>query len=142
VISMDALFGALVALAALLVGACLPPGWGGQADTSRTHQGVSDPVIIGRPLQVNTEVARVPVVVTGPNPELELEVTVHCYIGFRNGIGCANLRQAASYVAAVIREFAPPFEDPKVVALWQTVEGRFKMAGGKVLYIVRHQDFP
>jgi hypothetical protein len=104
--------------------------------------GPSDPSMIGKPMKAGTELARIPVSITGPDPKLSVEVIAACHIGFRNGIGCANLRQAATYVAAIIREFSPVFDDPAKVALWQAVESRFRTAGGATMFVVRDANRP
>lgn len=105
-------------------------------DRGRLNQGVSDSEIIGKPLQAGTELARVPVLVTGPAPNLDIQLAAWAYIGFRNGIGCSNLRQAATCVGRIIRDFTPLLEGPEAVALWQAAEGRFKPSPSRVVYTV------
>jgi hypothetical protein len=107
-------------------------------DDSRALAGfLPDPRIIGEPLQPDRELARVPVVVLGADHDLELQIQSHLYIGFRDGIGCANLRQSAAYIRAIISEFAPVLGDPKTLELWETVEGRFKVTPKKTIIIAR-----
>jgi hypothetical protein len=74
--------------------------------------------------------------VTGPAPNLDIQLAAWAYIGFRNGIGCSNLRQAATCVGRIIRDFTPLLEGPEAVALWQAAEGRFKPSPSRVVYTV------
>lgn len=99
--------------------------------------------IAGRPLKVGSEVARVPVTVTGPDPDLKLHIHFAWYIGFRNGIGCRSLLTAADYVSAVLKEFAPALETPASTALWRADEGRFKEASDvEIIRTVRQVPLP
>jgi hypothetical protein len=110
-------------------------------DRSREYSGViENPDAIAQPLQAQMELARVPVVVTAPNHDLRLDVEADPYIAFRNGIGCVNLLQTASYVRAVIREFSSVLRDPELLTLWQTVEGRFKATRKPVLFVMRRHE--
>ena len=95
-------------------------------DPLRLGDGPICPDVVGHPTKPNTPIARVPVTVTGPDPDLKVECEFQYVPGFRNGIAWEILKAAADYVTGVLDEFSPSLESPRVVALWDAVESRFK----------------
>ena len=109
--------------------------------TDWVQKRVFNPDMLNRPLYPEMELARVPVVITGPKHQLDVSYRAASYLGFRNGMGFGNLRTVAAYVRRIIREFAPDLSDPKMVALWETIEGRFKVrTESKAVYVVYPQE--
>lgn len=82
--------------------------------------------VVGCPLKPQTELARIPVVISGPEPDLGIQLALEFYVGFRNGIGWHGLTFAAATVEGLIDELAGALDSPRVEALWAAVESRFK----------------
>lgn len=69
--------------------------------------------VIGWPLQEETELLRVPIVVTGPGPEMPVETELRATIGFRDGTPAQDALEAiAFFVREVVMAFATEFERP------------------------------
>jgi hypothetical protein len=70
-------------------------------------------VVLGLPLEVNTEVLRVPIAITGPDPNMEVQSEIKGQIGFRNGAACERLlEEIARHAREAVELVAPEFERP------------------------------
>ena len=83
-----------------------------------------EPSILGRPLKEGTESYWMPVEPFGPDPYVEMNLTVGVLIAFRNGLPAQEtLGQLGNWVKSVIDWFAPEFETRKARRLWGLPRG-------------------
>jgi len=74
--------------------------------------------MVGRPLEPDTEVARIPLVVTGPEPQMEVKCEASGAVGLRDGTFLTSfMEDAIRYVADAVKTVAPIFDEPAAVAL-------------------------
>jgi hypothetical protein len=74
--------------------------------------------LVGRPLNPDTELFRAPVVITGPNPDMPVEVKASTLIGFRDGTPIQIfLKQAIPFVQRIVDTFAPRFETRRALQM-------------------------
>lgn len=74
--------------------------------------------LIGRPLEADTEVFRTPLVVTGPNPHMNVECRADVFVGLRNGVELdGGLRRISRLAHTIVNAFAPEFETRKALRL-------------------------
>lgn len=67
--------------------------------------------ILGQPLEPDTELFRAHVVVTGPKPDMPMQISAKMNVGFRDGVPATNVLTAiADIVRRAIDTFAPEFE--------------------------------
>jgi hypothetical protein len=80
----------------------------------------------GRRLKSGTELIKIPIVVTGPNPDVDVNPTLDVYLVLRNGtVIIPGLLTAAVYVEGIVEFLAPAFDTPVVRKKWRLREGRF-----------------
>ena len=80
---------------------------------------------VGRPLHPGTPLVDVPVVVTGPHPEMHMKANGVFYISFRNGVPVRDsLEEMGKLVSEVLLEFSPSFSTRKARRVWRPREGR------------------
>ncbi len=71
---------------------------------------------IGRPLQPETELMRVHIVITGPNPQMPVECISTSRVGLRDGTPVQDsLEVVLPFVREIVDFFAPEFERPKAL---------------------------
>lgn len=81
---------------------------------------------LGGPLQSGTEVLRLPLRITGPDPKMDVQCRASLKLVLRNGLPLIEaLEVIAGYVAEVLQEFAAELDSDEAVARWTAVEGRF-----------------
>jgi hypothetical protein len=79
---------------------------------------------LGRPLKVDADVLEVPIEVTGPEPQVNVEIEIACEVGFRNGLPVRKaLADIGGWVGAIIERFAREFETPLARRLWGLPRG-------------------
>jgi hypothetical protein len=93
-----------------------PPGGLGRHcrwDTQRKLRVFS---VLGRPLDPGTEIFRLPVEITGPNPQMHVKCHGEFFIGFRNGVPADGALVAIGRMTReIIDTFAPEFETKKAL---------------------------
>lgn len=93
-----------------------PSGWH-DCSVDRTRP-VTGRNIVGRPLDIETEFLRVPILITGPEPNVEMEYKGSISVGFRNGVSVLDaLESIAEYARRVVTALEPEFERPKAFRL-------------------------
>jgi hypothetical protein len=81
---------------------------------------------LARPLKEGTEVLTIPIIPTGPNPSVYVDIEVACEVCLRNGFPHRNLLpNIGNWVEMVIRYFEPVFETPHARRLWGLPRGSF-----------------
>jgi hypothetical protein len=69
--------------------------------------------ILRRPLEPETELCRVSINITGPDPQVKVKGQLTTYVGFRNGAPTlASLEAVGDYVRRIVRFFVPEFDRP------------------------------
>jgi hypothetical protein len=70
----------------------------------------------GKPLEKNAEVMRVPIVVTGPEPDMEMKCGLEFFVGLRNGLDISGVLEAIGKRSrAILEAFVPEFETQKAL---------------------------
>lgn len=85
---------------------------------------IAHPIVIegestgGRPLDVDTQLASVNIVVTGPNPEVDVQpINMEVFVGLRNGLDLWGvLSGIGKYCRGIVEVFSPEFETSEAVA--------------------------
>jgi hypothetical protein len=81
------------------------------------------------PLQPNAELVRIPLIVTGPNPKVQVKINASLYIAFRNGVDCyTGLIAVANQVETILNESVIEFDRPQAQRRWQLPASRFQPA--------------
>jgi hypothetical protein len=74
--------------------------------------------IVGRPLEPDTEVFRLPIRVTGPAPDVDIAASGRVAVGFRNGVSALDaLPEIARFARQAVAAFEPEFERPTALRL-------------------------
>lgn len=74
---------------------------------------VWNPRLLARPLELNTEILRFPVRITGPNPHAKVKGGLTSFVGFRNGESAiGQLEAIGAYTRRIVEFFAPEFDRP------------------------------
>jgi hypothetical protein len=72
----------------------------------------------GVPLKLNQELMRLPLVITGPNPDVKMESDMTVYVGLRNGLDLWGVTSGiGKYCRGIVEVFAPEFERPKAMRM-------------------------
>jgi hypothetical protein len=80
--------------------------------------------VFGRPLKDGATAFWLPVVPTGPEPEVEMEIKLTAVITFANGLAALDtLAKLGNWVTAAVEAFAPEFETRQARRLWGKPRG-------------------
>jgi hypothetical protein len=113
------------------------PHWG-----ERCHVGskVSGQVVARHPVEIGTEVLRIALVVTGPNPKMKVDTEVPIVVSLVNGLPVDYaLAEIAKAVAVVLKRFRSFFNARSSRAIWRPRPGRVqpRSLAGEVVTIVQ-----
>jgi hypothetical protein len=80
----------------------------------------------GRPLKNGTELVEIPIETTGPKPKMDVKPDAAMQIGLRNGLPIDGVLEAIDLkVGGIVETFAPEFQDPAAMPLFERDFGRF-----------------
>lgn len=83
-----------------------------------------DSGFLGQPLYAGMECFWLPIWPEGPEPLVELHITLGVHISFRNGLpALVSLGTIGKWIASVVALFAPVFETRKAKRLWDAPRG-------------------
>ena len=75
-------------------------------------------LVLGVPLEPETEIASLSIEITGPQPQMKVKGTKTLFVGFRNGEGVLDaLERMGAYAREIVEFFAPDFDRPQAVKL-------------------------
>jgi hypothetical protein len=78
------------------------------------------------PFVADTELVRIPLFVTGPNPKVDVKVNAALFVAFRNGVEClGGLTAIANRVEEILNESAIEFATQR---RWQLPSSRFPLS--------------
>jgi hypothetical protein len=76
--------------------------------------------VAGRVLTPGAIVAACPLIIQGPNPQLEVMLNAACYIGFGNGIPVKEgLESIERRVVEILNAFTPELSSPHALSVWR-----------------------
>jgi hypothetical protein len=108
----------------VVVAATVKPRVGPYTNCQATALPRINPRFLGLPLEVGTEVLSIPVRVTGPNPNVHVDVEIGGQIRLRNGFPIVEaLTRIGGVVSGAIEYFEPIFQTPKARRLWGLPRG-------------------
>ena len=87
------------------------------------------------PVEPDTEMARIPIIPTGPNPKVQVKVNASLYIAFRNGIDCyTGLVAIVDRVETILNDSAVEFARPQAQRRWRLPSSRFGPADWEIAF--------
>jgi len=118
------------------------PHWG---DNCHVGGKVSGRAVTRHPLEVGTEVLRIGLVVTGPNPKMKVDTDVPIEVSLFNGLPVDYaLVQIAKAVEVVLKRFHSFFNERRSRAIWHPRTGRLtpRSLAGQTIHLAKHVPPP
>jgi hypothetical protein len=114
------------------------PHWGGNCHVEGK---ISGRAVIRHPLDVGTEVLRIGLVITGPNPKMKVDTDVPIEVSLVNGLPVDYaLAEIARAVDVVLKRFLSFFNNRSSRAIWRQRPGRLqpRSLGGQNIRLTKH----
>jgi hypothetical protein len=83
------------------------------------------PSYAGTRLEPDAEIARIPIIITGPDPDLDVQIRGHGYVAIGRGLSVIDyLDDVAAIVEKVIQTFEGEFDRPIAKRIWRVRAGK------------------
>jgi hypothetical protein len=107
-----------------VIAATITPRIGPYTDCAATALPKIHPRFLGRPFEVGTEVLSIPIRVTGPNPNVRVDIDISGAVRLRNGFPIVEaLGRISQWIGGAFEHFQPAFETPQARRLWDLPRG-------------------